>query len=111
MTALDDPRRTLDQGEPDAYARWLRERLDPMLHLDRYRREVAIAFECGDADTHVPPANAEAFKARLTALDPAAGARVRVTRHAGLDHLTGARDPALTQACVDFLSPRRAAVT
>jgi dienelactone hydrolase len=96
MTALDDPGRPLDQGDGDRYARWLRSQLDPMLHLDRYRRGVAIAFECGAADTHVPPANAEAFAAAL-------GDRVRVRRRPGLDHLAVARDPAALDACLDFL--------
>lgn len=111
MTLVDDPSRVLDQGEGDRYSRWLREQLDPMLHLDRYRRAPAIAFECGDADTHVPPDGPERFKEQLTQLDPEAGARVRVHRHADLDHLAGARDPEVLGACARFLCALRGPAT
>jgi dienelactone hydrolase len=103
MAALDDPSRLVDQGSGDHYSRWLREQLDPMLHLDRYLRAPPITFECGDVDTHVPPDGAERFKERLTELDPAAGARVHVHRHAGLDHVGAARSPEVMRACADFL--------
>jgi hypothetical protein len=103
MAALDDPSHVIDQGSGDHYSRWLRDQLDPMLHLERYRPAPAITFECGDVDTHVPPDGAERFAQRLTELDPAAGARVHVHRHAGLDHLGGARSPDVMRACADFL--------
>ena len=103
MRRLDDPSQEIDQRQGDRYSRWLREQLDPMLHVERYVRGPAIAFECADLDTHVFPEAAERFKARLTELDAAAGARVRVTRHPGLDHVGGARGPELTAACRDFL--------
>jgi uncharacterized protein len=103
MTPLDDSSHVLDQGTGDRYSRWLRDALDPMLHLDRYRRGVPIDFECADADTHVPPDGAERFKAALTDLDPAAGAAITIHRHPGLDHLGGARDPSLIAACTTFL--------
>jgi uncharacterized protein len=75
-----------------------------MLHLDSYTRGPAITFECGDADTHVPPDGAERFKAALVELNADAGGRVRVTRHPGLDHFGGARSPDLMAACADFLT-------
>ena len=103
MAALDDPSHVVDQGSGDHSSRWLREQLDPMLHLDRYRRAPAITFECGDLDTHVPPDGAVRFTQRLTDLDPTAGAGVQVHRHAGLDHLGGARSPEVMRACADFL--------
>jgi dienelactone hydrolase len=103
MTALDDPTRLIDQGPGDRYARWLREQLDPMLHVDRYRRGVEIAFECGDTDTHVPPDGAERFRAELARLDPDAGQAIRIRRHAGLDHLGAARHPGVIEACTSFL--------
>jgi dienelactone hydrolase len=104
MTAIDDPSHVLDQGNGDRYSSWLREQLDPMLHVDRYLRGPAIAFESGDEDTHVPPDSAERFKERLTERDPEAGSRVRVTRHAGLDHLGGARSADLMASCAAFLT-------
>jgi uncharacterized protein len=38
MRDLWDPERVLDPGEPDAYARWFYDRLDPITHLDAYAR-------------------------------------------------------------------------
>jgi dienelactone hydrolase len=104
MKRLDDPSQEIDQGHGNRYSRWLHEHLDPMLNLDRYVRAPAMAFECADLDTHVPPEAAERFKARLTELDAEAGAQVRVTRHPGLDHVGGARSPELMAACRAFLT-------
>jgi dienelactone hydrolase len=89
---------------PDAEPDDLRDRLEPMRNLERYRRDVRIAFECGGADRLVPPELAERFKERLAALDPAAGARVTVRLHPGLDHFAGAASPTLLGACVDVLA-------
>ncbi|MGZ4269818.1 MAG: alpha/beta hydrolase family protein [Solirubrobacteraceae bacterium] len=97
MTVLDDPATVLEQGKPSSYGAWLRAELDPMLHVERYDRDVAIAFECGDEDSHVPPENAEAFAARV-------GDRVRVRRHPGLDHLGTVRSTAAHEGCADFFA-------
>jgi dienelactone hydrolase len=86
-------------GAPHA----LRERLEPMTNLERFRRGVPIAFECAGADDLVPPDMAEDFRLRLTALDPEAGALVRVRIHPGLDHFQGAADPGILGACAQFL--------
>ena len=104
MTSLDRPDDVLDQGVGDRYAEWIRARLDPMLHLDRYRRGPVIAFDCADLDTNVPADGAERFKAALAARHPAAAARVTVTRRPGLGHLDGARDARLLEACVGRLT-------
>ena len=97
MTVLDDPGTLVDQGQPTTYGAWLHEQLDPMLHPGRYARDVAIAFECGDDDHHVPPENAEAFAARV-------GDGVRVQRHRGLDHLGAIRSTETHEACAAFLA-------
>jgi len=96
--------RELDQGHGDRYSNWLRSHLDPMLHVESYARGVDIAFECGGDDTHVPADGAARFKERLAELDAAAGSRIRVTEHPGLDHLGAARSPELTAACAAFLA-------
>jgi dienelactone hydrolase len=103
MRKIDDPSVELDQGNGDRYSHWLRDRLDPMLHVESYTRGPLIAFECGDADTHVPPDGAERFKERLTELDPEGDTRIRVTRHEGLDHFGVCRSPEATTACAAFL--------
>jgi dienelactone hydrolase len=97
MTEPSDPARVLDQGTADRYASWLREQLDPMLNLERYARGQAIAFHCAEDDTHVPSDGAERFRAAL-------GDQVAVTQHPGLDHLAGARDPELLDACRRWLT-------
>ena len=104
MTELGAPDKLVDQGTADRYAAFLREQLDPMLNLDRYARGPAIAFECADADTHVPPDGAERFRAALAERHPDVGERIVVTRRAGLDHLGGAHDPELLGACVRWLT-------
>jgi uncharacterized protein len=86
MHELGDPARPLDQGEADAYAGWFAAHLDPMRHLDRFRRELAIDFELGAEDRHIPEANARAFADALVALDPPASATVEINVHPGLDH-------------------------
>lgn len=82
MRALDDPERVLDQGTADSYAQWFYDRLDPMTHLNRYKREVAISFQCGAEDRHVPAEAALRFRDAL-------GDRVRVDVHAGASHMDG----------------------
>jgi len=104
MTKIDDPSTELDQGNGDRYSHWLRERLDPMLHVESYTRGQEILFECGGDDTHVPADGAERFKRRLGELDADAGARVRVTRHEGLDHRGVCRSPEAMAACATFLT-------
>jgi uncharacterized protein len=76
----------LDQGEADRYAQWFADQLDPIRHLDRYRRGVAIDFELGAEDHHIQARYARDFAAALTTLDPTAAARIRVQVHPGLDH-------------------------
>lgn len=85
MHELGDPARLIDQGEADAYARWFAAQLDPMRHLDRYRRDLAIDFELGAEDRHIPKANARVFAEALAAHDPPT-ATVEINVHPGLDH-------------------------
>ncbi len=69
MARLDDPDRLLDQGEADAYAEWFYDRLDPRRHADRYRG-VALHFQNGGADRHIPVDDAYAFRDMLRARFP-----------------------------------------
>ena len=46
MRDIGDPSRVLPQGEPDAYAQWFYDHLDPLSHLGHYAR--APATECGE---------------------------------------------------------------
>jgi uncharacterized protein len=105
MRELGDPSRLVDQGEADSYAQWFADRLDPMRHLERYLGGVAIDFELGAEDRHIPAANARDFAAALTAIDPEAGARVRIRTHPGLDHGVIA-DPGAFESARDWLLAR-----
>jgi hypothetical protein len=105
MHELQDPARLIDQGEADAYARWFADQLDPMGHLDRYRRDLAIDFELGAEDCHIPEANARAFAEALAALDPPASATVEINVHAGLDHGVVSDQAAKDAAAAFLLGP------
>lgn len=104
MRDLWEPTRVLPQGEPDAYARWFYDHLDPITHLDAYARGPAIAFECGAEDAHVPADGALSFKAALGERHPRAAEQVRVSVHPGFGHMDGGRSEALLGRCLEWLS-------
>jgi dienelactone hydrolase len=104
MRDIRDPSRILPQGEPDAYARWFYDQLDPLSHLDSYAHAPAIAFECGADDTHVPPDGALRFRDALAKAHPHAAERIRVTLHPGTGHIDAAQKPELFQNCLAWLT-------
>jgi uncharacterized protein len=104
MTALGHPSELLEQCEADSYARWFYDALDPLSHVDAYRRDVAIDFQCGAADTHVPADGALRFRDRLLERDPDSGRRIRVDVHPGLSHLDGGQDDKLWTNALDWLA-------
>jgi fermentation-respiration switch protein FrsA (DUF1100 family) len=108
MHDLTDPETVLPQPEPDRYARWFYDRLDPLSHLDRYAHGPAIAFECGADDTHVPPDGALRFYDALRARYPQHTGQVRVRLRPGLGHLDTARHPEIVTSCVAWLADRSA---
>lgn len=104
MTRIGEPRNVIDQGTPTPYGAWLYDQLNPASHLHRYARDLAINFELGERDTHVPPASALAFLDDLKATAPAAAEHVRVALHPGLDHLDVVRDPAVLTDALSWIS-------
>ncbi|HEY8911968.1 alpha/beta hydrolase [Lacisediminihabitans sp.] len=106
MTRVGEPRNIIDQGQPTAYGAWLYNELDPSTHQDRYAHGPAIAFDLGADDTHVPPASAFAFHEALKASAPVAAERMRITAHAGLDHLGAVRDDTVLTAAIDWMTAR-----
>jgi dienelactone hydrolase len=102
MHGFDDPSTPLDQGQPDAYAQWFYDRLDPRTHLDRYARGPWMAFECGQEDFHVPADGAMRFQSALRDTHPHAAERVRVTVHPGIGHLDAMRSGELHQRCLGW---------
>jgi hypothetical protein len=65
MKDYNNPEVDFSQGEPDAYARFFYEMFNPLTHLECYSHFPAIAFECGAADTLVPPDGALRFQEAL----------------------------------------------
>jgi dienelactone hydrolase len=103
MRELADPTRLIDQGQPDRYAQWFADQLDPTRHLERYRRDLAITFELGEHDHHVPAENARAFRQALSETHPPAAVEIRVQIHPGLDHLGVTSGNAPLTAATDWL--------
>lgn len=90
MSDLYEPSKLLDPGTADDYATFFYDTLNPLTHLDRYDRDVAISFECAADDTHVPPRGALQFRAALR--QRKAAAKVRVQLHRNRTHRQ-LRDP------------------
>jgi hypothetical protein len=93
----------IDQGLADRYAQWFADQLDPMAHLERYHRGPAISFELGDADHHIPQANARAFVEALRQIDPEAAAGLRIRTYPGLDHFEVTSDEVALRSAIDWL--------
>lgn len=101
MTRIGEPDRVIDQGRPGRLGSWLYEHLDPMTHLDRYRKGPEIRFDLGESDTHVPAEAAVRFRRTLEAAG--ATGRVHIRVHHG-DHLDVARDAAVVDDAADWLA-------
>jgi uncharacterized protein len=99
MTRIDDPATLLEQGSPDSYGRWLRDHLDPMVHLAGYERGVPMRLHYGGEDHHVPQANGRAFADALGAHGP-----IEIVEHPGLDHFGVCVDEAALDDCLTFLA-------
>lgn len=76
----------LPPGEPDAYARWFYERINPITHLEHYAHAPQIRFVCGAKDDHVPPEAAFRFKDALLDVHPRAGGNIIIELIPGQDH-------------------------
>ncbi len=104
MRDLRDPDKVVDQGRADRYSQWFADQLDPRRHPDRYLRPVAITFELGAEDRHIPSDNAREFVGELVHTDPAAADRLRTQSYPGLDHLGVTTSQAALTAAADWLA-------
>lgn len=104
MTQVGRPDQVIDQGAPTAYGRSLHDALSPIAHTDRYREGLAIRFDVGTDDTHVPAEAAERFALDLRSRDEAA--TVDILRHPG-DHLDVALNPQILAESAQFLVSAR----
>jgi dienelactone hydrolase len=82
-----DPGKLIDQMQPDCYAQYFYDQLDPLTHLDRYADGPAIRFFCGQNDSHVPASGALRFRAALERAYPSTSSRVSVELIPGLAHM------------------------
>lgn len=105
MRTMGEDSVLIDQGQADRYAQWFFDRLDPISHLGGYERDVAISFQCGGADQHVPADGAQRFRHALAERESGAAARIEVALHDGLSHVDGARDDRLYAAALEWLAP------
>lgn len=92
MRDLFKPEVVFNQGEADSQAQYFYDQLNPLTHLDRYRRALKIKFFSGEKDQHVPVDGPLRFQSALRADDGSPGARVEVQVLPGLTHLD-TRDP------------------
>lgn len=92
MRDLFDPDRLVEQGEPDSYAQFFFDLLNPCTHLARYAHGPEFRFWCGSEDTHVPAESALRFQAELREAFPEHAGRVHVETLTGLAHMD-VRDP------------------
>ncbi len=87
MQVLSQPGSLLPPGEPDTYARFFYDQLNPLTHLAVYaHHRPAITFECGANDFHVPPNGALSFQQALHTQDQNYIDRLRVNLHEGVGH-------------------------
>lgn len=104
MCTIDPEPEPIDQGEADRYAQWFFDALNPITHLDAFGRDVAIRFDCGATDRHVPAEAAVRFRDALVERDTDSAGRILVEVHDGLSHLDAARDERLYAAALDWLT-------
>jgi dienelactone hydrolase len=94
MQDVFNPEIPLPPGEPDAYAQYFYDNLNPLTHMAAYAHGPAINFVCGERDTHVPPSGALRFQAALREAYPSVADHIQVNFIPGMEHL-GVRDPKL----------------
>jgi dienelactone hydrolase len=73
-------------GEPDTYAQYFYDHLNPLTHLENYAHSPAMSFVVGEQDTNVPPGGALRFQKALKERYPAAGDKVQVKVVPGKNH-------------------------
>jgi len=104
MQDLSRPGTILPPGEPDAYARYFYDHLNPLTHLAAFAHGPAIYFVCGEQDIHVPPDGALRFQAALREAYPVAGNAVRVSLIPGLGHMDFEEPKAWWSDCLTWFT-------
>ena len=81
-----NPGTLVPPGEPDAYAQYFYDHLNPLTHLAAFAHGPTMYFICGEQDTHVPPDGALRFQTALRESHLVAGDHVQVRLIPGLGH-------------------------
>jgi uncharacterized protein len=76
----------IGEGQPDAYASYFYNRINPITNPRSYAHCPAILFECGAKDDHVPPDGALRFQKILADVYGEKTNRIRVNLHPNLGH-------------------------
>lgn len=100
------PGTVLPAGEPDPYAEYFYNCLNPLTNLDHYEDGPPIQFFCGEKDTHVPPEGAYRFKTALGERFPEAADRVKIDLIPGLRHLDSRDDRMWWPDCFEWLTKK-----
>lgn len=100
MSDVQEPKKRLHPGEPDAYASFFYDRIDPYTHLAHYAHCPAMTFECGALDTHVPPDGALRFKEALREVYRLHPDRLCVNLHPGTGHSSS--NPTRWKNCLEW---------
>jgi len=87
MHDVFDPEKLLPTGEPDAYAQYFYDYLNPLTHLNAFAHGPSINFVCGEKDTHVPPDGALRFQAAIRKDYPNIADHVQTNLIPGMGHL------------------------
>jgi dienelactone hydrolase len=104
MHDLFEPERLVDQGEPDSYARWFYDELNPLTHVGRYAHGLEMRFWCGEEDTTVPADGALRFEAELEEAFPGHEGRVEVEMLPGSSHMDVRDSARWWPACREWLA-------
>jgi dienelactone hydrolase len=104
MEDVIHPGKLLPAGEPDRYAQYFYDELNPLTHLASYANSPDIHFLCGELDTHVPPDGALRFQSALREAYPAAANKAKVTLIPGLKHLDTRDSSKWWSDCLDSLT-------
>ncbi len=76
----------IGEGQPDAYASYFYNRINPITNPHSYAHCPALLFECGAEDDHVPPDGALRFQKILADVYFEKTNRIRVNLHPNLGH-------------------------
>jgi dienelactone hydrolase len=76
----------MDPGKPDSYSQFFYDHFCPMINLSRYARGVPMLMVLGENDKHIPPENAERFKATLARIAPEAAEKIQIYYVKGIAH-------------------------